>query len=445
MSSRTYPSRRTILRGSLQGVAVSMGLPLLDCFLNANGTALASGEPLPRVFATWFWGCGLSPDRWVPATAGANYTFGAELAALEPFKSRTNVYSGLKVHLDGKPNQPHSSGPLAIYRGSVPRERSSVPSVDSLIGDHIGATTRFRSIEVAACGTANNSHSGRGGAANNPAETSPAALYTRMFGPEFQDPNVAEFKVDPKVLARHSILSAVADQRRAFAQKLGAADRARLDQYFTSTRAVEQQLEIMMQKPAPMPSCSAPAAAKETATGTDIEIVRENHRLLAQLLAHAVACDQTRVVNVAFSEATSTLRKAGETTTHHILTHEEAVDANLQYQPRSAFFGMQAIEGLKDFAAAFDSIREGNQSLLDRTIIMASTDTGYAKMHTIENIPMLTIGGGNGLLKTGLHVRAPGDAASRLGFTLQQVYGVATSSWGTESMNTSKAFTEILA
>ena len=87
----------------LGGAAVTVGLPLLDCFLNANGTALAAtGAPLPVVFGTWFWGCGLNPGRWEPKTVGANYDMNIETAALQPFKDRINVISGMKVFLDGK-------------------------------------------------------------------------------------------------------------------------------------------------------------------------------------------------------------------------------------------------------------------------------------------------------------------------------------------------------
>ncbi len=56
-------NRRTMLRGMLGGGAVTMGLPLLDCMLNTNATALASGAPMPGRFGTWFWGCGLNPGR----------------------------------------------------------------------------------------------------------------------------------------------------------------------------------------------------------------------------------------------------------------------------------------------------------------------------------------------------------------------------------------------
>ena len=58
---------------------------------------------------------------------------------------------------------------------------------------------------------------------------------------------------------------------------------------------------------------------------------------------------------------------------------------------------------------------------------------------------MITIGSGGRLIKTGLHVQAKGDPVTRVGLTLQQVLNVPVSSWGTDSMETSKAFSEIFA
>lgn len=59
-------TRRRVLRGMLGGAAVTVGLPFLECFLNANGTALASGTPIPTRFGTWFWGLGMNPSVFVP-------------------------------------------------------------------------------------------------------------------------------------------------------------------------------------------------------------------------------------------------------------------------------------------------------------------------------------------------------------------------------------------
>src|SRR5260370_22354153 len=100
-----------------------------------------------------------------------------------------------------------------------------LPWVDQLVADVIGTKTRFRSLEVTSTGNAVHSYSRRAGAAVNPAETSPAALYTRIFGPEFKDPNAADFKPDPQVMARQSVLSAVKDPRDDPAKTLGASDK----------------------------------------------------------------------------------------------------------------------------------------------------------------------------------------------------------------------------
>ena len=62
-------SRRTILRGVMGGAAVGVLLPLLDCFRDDSGTALAAtGQKIPVRFGTWVWGCGL-PASILPARA----------------------------------------------------------------------------------------------------------------------------------------------------------------------------------------------------------------------------------------------------------------------------------------------------------------------------------------------------------------------------------------
>ena len=88
----------------------------------------------------------------------------------------------------------------------------------------------LRSLEVASTGNANHCYSFRAGNVLNPAETSPAALYARIFGPEFKDPNAAEFVPDPEVMARQSVLSGVREQRaRSWRNIWAPPDRARID------------------------------------------------------------------------------------------------------------------------------------------------------------------------------------------------------------------------
>src|SRR3954468_16106517 len=104
-------TRRRVLRGVLAGGSVTVGLPILDCMLNENGTAFAAtGAPLPTRFASWFWPLGLGEAEWRPKTAGTNYDMPKVMEVLTPFKKRMNLFSGSQVFLDGVANQTHFTG-----------------------------------------------------------------------------------------------------------------------------------------------------------------------------------------------------------------------------------------------------------------------------------------------------------------------------------------------
>lgn len=451
MKSSSQLSRRRVLRGMMGGAAVTVGLPLLDCFLNTNGTALAAtGTRLPVCFGTWFFACGLNPGRWEPKTVGSDYEFGPELQELMPFKSKINVYSQMSALLDGQPPGAHTVGPAVIVQGTAPptltRPMNPGPSVDALIADVIGNRARFRSLEVSCVGNPQNSHSKRTGIAINPSEVSPLALYNRVFGPEFQDPNATDFTPDPAMMARRSVLSAVGGQAKEMMKELGASDRDHLDQYFTSLRELERQIELQLQKPAPMGACTVLSEPQEGPVGAEVTEVTTNHRLFARILAHALACDQTRVFNVMLSDSLSQLRFAGENNTHHMFTHDDPIDEELGYQPNVAKFSPIIAGMFNTMLTELDSIHEGPNTLLDRMLVFAYTDSGFAKNHTTDNIAMLTAGSAGGRMRTGIHfAAAKGDPVTRLSLTVQQAMGVPVSNFGTQSNNTSKAITDVMA
>jgi hypothetical protein len=436
-------SRRNILKGTIGGAAVTVGLPFLDTFLNANGTALAeTGKALPTVFGTWFQYLGFNPGRWVPEKIGGGFTNNIELKAFDPFRQRMNLVSGANYFLDGRPVETHRTGAQIATLGGIPTGRESGPSVDSVIADTIGKGTRFRSIEVSLTGS-RQSYSKRAGAGTNPSEVSPETLYKRIFGPDFQDPNASEFKPDPKVMAKQSVLSAVAEQRHQIMKQLGASDRARLDEYFTSVRQIENQLAMKLEKPAPLPACSAPGAAKEIEPGEEVEQVSANTKVFSSLLAHAAACGQTRVFNVLMNTQGS--RKPGSTNQWHGYTHEEPIDEKLGYQKEVTWFILWANQVFADFVHTLEQQKEGAGSVMDRTLILWQTDHGYARTHTMDNLPVITVGNAGGRFKTGLHLPFAGDPATRVGLTVMQGFGVPMGTWGALSNQTSKPVTEILA
>jgi hypothetical protein len=416
-------------------------------FLNDHGDALASGAPLPRRFGTWFWGCGMNPHRWNPEMEGADFALPPELEPLADLRHQVSVLSGFSIFFAGEANYVHYSGYVGTLTGEAPGkdQASSLPTLDVIIADQIGAGTRFRSLEMAATGNPRHSYSQRNQNARNLAEPTALALYQRVFGAGFTDPNTAEWAPDPRIQLRQSALSIVRDDRKRLEAALGAADRARLDEYFTSLRQIEQQLELQLREPTPLEACRVPGSPAQGRVSSEIGAVVDNHRLMSQVLALALACDQTRVFNVLFSDATSSLRNPGASETHHILTHLDPRDPKLGYQIQATGFVMKSMEAWATFLAALEAIPEGNGTLLDNCLVLAHSDSSEAKVHSVTGLPVMLAGGGGGRVRPGVHVRGENEPTTRIGLTVLQAMGVRVDRFGTKQNESTRPIAAVLA
>ncbi len=443
---KKHLSRRTVLRGMAGGIGVSIGLPLLDVFLNDSGTALAGGAPIPLRFGTWMWGCGMNPERWAPPTEGPDYELSPELEVLGDLKHQVSVLSGFNVFLDGAPNEPHYTGVMANLTGTTPPDAGmqQAPTLDTLISDVHGKDTRFRSLEMSATGVPSQSYSRASDSIVNASLVSPIEAYNRIFGPDFFDPNDGSFTPDPKTILRGSALSAVSDDVKRLEKRLGTHDKQRLDQYLTSLRQLERQIEISLNPPN-LEGCRRPNAPRREDIGTEVTQANATHDMLADLLVFAMLCDQTRVFNMMFSFGLSDLRILGEDISHHQLTHDEPVDADLGYQPRATAFSQVSMQAWARFVEKLAATPEGDGSLLDNCVVMAHSEHSFAKSHLVVGLPVMVAGSGSGRLQPGVHVRGNGEPISRIGLTMQQVMGVQIGEWGTGSHQTSQPVTEILA
>jgi hypothetical protein len=444
----TNVSRRRVLRGMLGGTAVTLGLPLLNAQLNGNGVALASGAPVPTRFGTWSWGLGMNKSIFVPKTIGANYDLPEEIESLKPVRDQINILTNFRLPTDGRPNLCHFTGWVAIRTGYIPTTKNDLPypTVDVLISDEIGTTTRFKSLDLAATGVARDSVSLRNGDTINAPVISAVEFYRQIFGSDFQDPNSAVFKPSTKIMVRKSVLSAVGEQRRQLLASVGSDDRARLDQYFTALRELENRLELQLQRPQPAVACRIPdPVGQEAAPGLDFDLVAARHRSMTDLLVLALACNQARVFNMVYSNSSANTTRPGQAKTHHILTHEELVDQKLGYQPESSWFIRRAMESWSYFVQALASFKEGDGTLLDHSLVFAQSDQEYAKVHSIDGIPMMTAGTANGKVRTGLHIDGKGALATNVGFTLQHIMGVPAGDWGVGSLRTDREVSEILS
>ena len=441
-------SRRRILKGVLGGAAVTVGLPFLDVVLNENGSAFAAtGQPLPARFGTWVWGLGIDPGIFKPKTVGALTELPPQLAALEKVKQHINVFTNFDVLTDGAPNLCHYTGWVALRTGSPPSGRGSLPgaSLDTAITDVVGGGTRFRSLQMAATGAPRDSFSFLSADAVNPPEISAVELYHKIFGPDFQDPNSPNFTPNPRIMMRKSVLSAVGDQRKDLERTLGAADKARLDQYYTSIREIENRLALQLEKPPEAPNCRKPGEPKELPVGLDVELVKARHRAMTDLLAMALVCNQTKVFNMVYSDSGSSLTRKGLDKTHHAFTHEEPVNAEKGYQINSSQFVDDAMVEWGYFVEKLAGTPEGDGSLLDRSLIYAHSDCQIAKVHSLTGVPMMTAGTLGGKVKAGQHIDGQAQPGTKLGLTVQRLMGVPVGSWGTKSMTASQEISAIIA
>src|SRR5687767_837895 len=441
-------NRRTLLRGSCQGALTVMGLPLLDCFLNSGGRALAGGRPLPTRFNTFFWGCGLTASLWIPKKAGKDWEMTVQLKPLEPFRKKLNVFSGLRVPLDSRPNGQHWSGLAAAITGIAPFRGGEFESrtIDQQVAEVIGKGARFRSVAASSSGDPRQSYSSLGGTNHLPSEPTPLSLYTRLFGPGFQDPTKGDWKPDPRIMLQKSVLSAVSEDRHRVMQNLGAGDRARMDQYFTSVRQTEQQMEAELQRPSIEAKVSIPEAPSgDLPVNNASPNIRAITPLMARLGAMALATDQTRVFNLSVSSPQNAMFVPGDPLGFHQSTHEEPVDPKLGYQPRVHEYNVASMELFAAFLKELDAIQEGDGTLLDHSVVMAFTDQSYARIHSVDGLPILVAGGAGGRLKTGYHIAADNSAVSRVGLTLQKALGVSVDIWGKDSLQVRSPYTELLA
>ena len=431
--------RRAVLRGLAYGGAVSVALPALEIMLDSGGRALADGTPLPKRFGVFFWGNGVRVAQYVPATVG-EYALSETLAPFAKVKEYVSVISGYDIKTGNQ--RGHHAGTVGILSGAPMVSQDpkgapyastfSAPSIDQVVAAAIGKSTRFKSLEVGISksvstteGTTLRYLSHNGPDNPNPPEYSPKALYTRVFGSGFVGPDQAPM-IDPKLALRRSVLSAVREDATALRTRLGKSDRDRLDQHFESIRALETQISAGENAAPPPSACKAPDAATDSPGDANLTATNAS---MARLVALALACDQTRVFSTMFSGSVggTTYPELKISGNHHTLSHDEAFP-QLNVQKITVFI-MQRFAALLE---ALQGVPEGDGNLLDRCVILASSDTTEGQPHSINNYPILVAGGGGGaLVHPGIHIKGEkGSNASDVLLTLLQAMDLPLTEFG---------------
>ncbi len=422
-------SRRTALRGAIGGLAVSIALPWLDAMSDRTRRARADNA-FPKRFGVWFFGNGVIPAQWVPATDGPMWQPSPLLAPLVPIRDRVTIVSGTRINTLN--TVPHGSGPSGFFTGdslggSEFNQGSTFRSAtfDQRIAAQIGGETRFRSLETSVQNTQYSiAHTGAN--MRLPSESNPRALFNRIFGEGFRAPGEMTAP-DPRLALRRSVLDAVMGQSRALSARVGVEDRRRLEQHLTSVRAIEQQIARLESNPPSLAACMRPAEPPETVA--DImgrPDMRTRSRLMSELLAMAMACDVSRVFFHMYSQPVNNTLFPSATSGHHQLTHDEGGD-----QPQVGTILRYILEDFVTFTNALSAIREGDETLLDHTLVLLTSDCSFGRTHSLDEYPLVFAGGKSHGLRQGTHLRSRGENATKVSLSIQQMMGLRLSEFGT--------------
>jgi Protein of unknown function (DUF1552) len=263
----------------------------------------------------------------------------------------------------------------------------------------------------------------------NPAESSPAALFRRIFLDGFVMPGSMPTP-DPRLPLRRSVLDAVMGDVNDLQQVLGSADKERLDQHLDGIRTLERQLVKLEENPPSLAACALPEAPKDAYPDVaGRPSLSEVSRALVDVLVMALACDQTRVFSQWFSSPVNNLLYPGATAGHHRLTHDEPGE-----QPEVHRILLYIMTELAYLVSALAGVQEGDGTLLDHCAVLATSDCSYGRAHLVEEYPILIAGGCNGALVPGVHYRSPSNEnASKVLLTLARAMGLTLDSYGKDA------------
>ena len=412
--SKRHISRRTVLRG---GGAV-MALPFLEAMVPA-ATALAqtAASPKPR-FVGLFVPHGAGPGHWVPQAEGA---LPAELPfiwkSLEPFRDRTVILSGL--HSRSAEPPPGVTGAdhwvaAAFLCAEKPKKTAGADvragtTIDQMIAQKIGSDSLIPSLQLAVEDPgANSSNCGEGyscvytntiswasPSAPLPMELNPQVVFERMFGDgTTTEQRAARRKRDQSIL--DSLRGSVSRLR----SDLGAADRARLDEYATQVREIERRLLIAIQASTVAPeNIEVPVGVPQT--------FDEHIKLQFDLLALAFQADITRVGTLLFArDLTGRTYPASDAPTSgfHGVSHHGEDPRRILDLAKINQYHVKMVAHLADRLA---KVQDGDGTLLDHSMILYGSNMGNSNQHVHHDVPHVLVGGAAGKLKGGRHLAYP--------------------------------------
>lgn len=407
-------SRRRFLRG----VGALMALPSLES-LSPRGFAAPKPVKPPVRMGFLYIPNGVNVDEWMPTGEGAGYELSKSLKVIEQHRGDFSVISGLChdwARSHGNGGGDHARATASFLTGCQARKTAGADihlgiSVDQIAAQQIGHLTRLPSLELSTDGqrSAGRCDSGYSCAyqfnlawrsENMPMapEMDPRLVFERLFGYGASGGKGPESARRARL--QKSVLDVVLEEAKSLQGKTNAADRRKLDEYFTSVRDIEQRIERAEKLSAQMPDVPVPDGVPDT--------YEAHMRVMFDLLALAFQTDSTRIATfmLAHDGSNRSFSEIGVPEGHHSISHHQR---NPDKLTKIAAIDRFYLKQFGYFLGKLKSIKDGDGTLLDNSMIVYGGGISDGDRHDHSRLPVILAGKGGGTLTPGRRLVLEGE------------------------------------
>ncbi|MEM9588213.1 MAG: DUF1552 domain-containing protein [Planctomycetota bacterium] len=385
-------SKRLDRRRFLRGAGACVALPWLESATRSTASAQSQTSAIPRM-GMFYFGTGMNMREFYPDGLGDAAKLSPTLQPLQKHRGRFTVLSGTWLR--------HGGGHDGAYpfATAVARGEKQTISPDQMAAELHGKHTRFPSLQLSV-----KRGTGFGGQAlatiswNQQgvplsAENDPSRIFDSLF---MADDASARERRGNEFRQRGSVLDLVLEDARQIRNQLSQPDRRQLDQYFTSIREVELRLKREIDwadRPKQKPSLQGFGDYEQSVApeGNGKFVYDTYAKLMYDLIALAFQTDSTRVITyvVRTELAGGVYPEFGVSKGYHELSHHGNDPKNLSDLAKVDRIYMKHWSYFLDRLA---SIRDGDGTLLDHTMLGFSSGMGFGHSKTL--LPTVLSGGG---------------------------------------------------
>ena len=379
-------------RHALRAMGTCIALPMLECMIPLKAKEKTE---TPRRSAFMYLANGVHSLNYQITKPGKDYTFSRSLKPLEKFRNVITPISGL--HHPGSLGHHHNCINIFLTGAKIGAAHRNTISVDQKMAQVSGQYTRYPSMEIA---LTQGSLAWTADGVQLPAQRRCSQIFASLF----EEPK-GGIAAQRKALRRKaSVLDDNLAEVRALSQKMGTADKGRLDQYLTSVREAEirtRRADNWLDTPLP----KIPEADRKR-TNRDIAKTQagDYFRTVYDLMVLAFQTDVTRVATFSLGGEGDAfaIPEIGITESRHQLSHHGGDEG---YMEKLTNYDTFAIEQFGYFLTRLSQTKDLNgKSLLGSTMLLFGSGMSYGHSHGNANLPLVLAGGTDLGLKHGNHL-----------------------------------------